>query len=92
MDPLEDVLSLIGATSHLSASMSAGGAWAVRFAPPAGVKSPSLWGTEARLREMFPQAEIAAKTRQFAFRYRSAAHWVQVFRDFVVSKAQRWPS
>lgn len=38
MDPLEDVLSLIGATSHLSAGMSAGGAWAVRFEPPAGVK------------------------------------------------------
>ncbi|MEU4482484.1 AraC family transcriptional regulator [Micromonospora sp. NPDC023966] len=38
MDPLEDVLSLTRATSHLSASFSAGGRWGVRFDPPAGVK------------------------------------------------------
>jgi AraC-like DNA-binding protein len=35
---LEDVLALTRATSHLSAGMSAGGRWAVRFDPPAGVK------------------------------------------------------
>ncbi|MDG4798286.1 AraC family transcriptional regulator [Micromonospora sp. WMMD1082] len=38
MDPLEDVLALVGATSHVSAAMSAGGRWAIRFDPPAGVK------------------------------------------------------
>ncbi|MDZ5443573.1 AraC family transcriptional regulator [Micromonospora sp. 4G57] len=38
MDPLEDVLSLLDATGHVSAAMSAGGRWAVRFPPPAGLK------------------------------------------------------
>ncbi|MEE6261773.1 AraC family transcriptional regulator [Plantactinospora sonchi] len=38
MDPLDEVLALLGTTSRLSASMVAGGRWAVRFAPPAGVK------------------------------------------------------
>ncbi|MFC4019227.1 AraC family transcriptional regulator [Micromonospora sp. GCM10011542] len=38
MDPLEDVLSLLAATGRLSSGMAAGGRWAVRFPPPAGVK------------------------------------------------------
>lgn len=52
--------------------------------PPAGLKSPALWGTEARLHELFgAQASlIRCKRRYFNFRYRSAEHWVQVFRDF----------
>jgi ubiquinone/menaquinone biosynthesis C-methylase UbiE len=52
--------------------------------PPAGVKSPSLWGSEARLRELFPAqyAAIATKTKQFVFRYRSPAHWLEVFRNY----------
>jgi ubiquinone/menaquinone biosynthesis C-methylase UbiE len=52
--------------------------------PPAGVKSPSLWGTEARLRELFPSAAatVSAQTRQFVFRYRSPAHWLEVFRTY----------
>jgi SAM-dependent methyltransferase len=52
--------------------------------PPAGVKSPALWGTEARLRDLFGErlATIAIEPRHFAFRYRSAAHWLEVFRTF----------
>ena len=52
--------------------------------PPAGLLSPALWGTEAHLGELFDPraAEIRCKRRLFNFRYRSAAHWVQVFRDF----------
>ncbi|MEN3539418.1 AraC family transcriptional regulator [Microbispora sp. ZYX-F-249] len=38
MDPLEDVLALLGTRAHLSTGMSAGGSWAVRFEPPDGVK------------------------------------------------------
>ncbi len=56
-----------------------------RYLPPAtGVKSPALWGTEARLRELFAAQidSIAIEPRQFAFRYRSAAHWLEVFRTF----------
>ncbi|MFI6760692.1 AraC family transcriptional regulator [Micromonospora sp. NPDC050417] len=38
VDPLEDVLALLGATSQISTAMAAGGRWAVRFDPPTGVK------------------------------------------------------
>jgi SAM-dependent methyltransferase len=52
--------------------------------PPAGLRSPALWGTEARLHELFGAGaqSIRAEKRVFNFRYQSAAHWVQVFRDF----------
>lgn len=52
--------------------------------PPAGVKSPALWGTEARLRELFGETldSVSIERRHFAFRYRSAAHWLEVFRTF----------
>ena len=55
-----------------------------KYVPPApGVQSPVLWGTDAHIRELFPDAgRIAQATRSFAFRYRSAHHWVQTFRDF----------
>ncbi|MFE9694920.1 cupin domain-containing protein [Micromonospora sp. NPDC005806] len=42
MDPLEDVLALVGATSHISAALAGGGRWAVSFDPPAGVKFNSV--------------------------------------------------
>ncbi|MFL9659696.1 AraC family transcriptional regulator [Streptomyces sp. PB17] len=38
MDPLEDVLTLLKTRSHLSASLVAGGRWAVRFDAPRVVK------------------------------------------------------
>ena len=50
--------------------------------PPAGLKSPALWGTKAHLAELFDGTQIRCERRLFNFRYRSAAHWVQVFRDF----------
>jgi len=52
--------------------------------PPAGIKSPALWGTEARLRELFGDrmGSIAIERREFVFRYHSAAHWLEVFRTF----------
>jgi SAM-dependent methyltransferase len=52
--------------------------------PPAGVKPPSLWGTETRLVELFgPQAaDIRTTHRMFNFRYRSAQHWIDLFRDY----------
>ncbi|WP_307872989.1 AraC family transcriptional regulator [Paractinoplanes ovalisporus] len=37
-DPLEDVLTLVGTSSSLSAGLVAGGDWAVSFAPAAAVK------------------------------------------------------
>ena len=51
--------------------------------PPAGLQSPALWGSKPHLATLFPQAaSIRGETRSFNFRYRSAAHFVQVFRDF----------
>ena len=52
--------------------------------PPAGVKSPALWGTEARLRELFGERldAMTIERRNFVFRYHSAAHWLEVFRTF----------
>ena len=48
--------------------------------PPAGVKSPALWGSKPHLDGLFgSQATIAATERQFTFRYRSPAHWLEVF-------------
>lgn len=51
-------------------------------APPAGARSPALWGTRARLVEMFEASSrsIAAAERDFVFRYRSVEHWLEVFR------------
>jgi SAM-dependent methyltransferase len=52
--------------------------------PVAGLKSPALWGTEPHLVELFgtQAAQIHCERRHFNFRYRSAAHWLQVFRDY----------
>ncbi len=52
--------------------------------PPAGVKPPSLWGVEAHLRSLFGEnaAEITVTKRVFNFRYRSPAHFIEVFRTW----------
>jgi SAM-dependent methyltransferase len=52
--------------------------------PPAGVKSPALWGTRGRIAEMFGDAAMSIETepRCFNLRYRSAEHFVDVFRTF----------
>jgi SAM-dependent methyltransferase len=52
--------------------------------PPAGVKSPALWGTKGRLEELFSAnaRNVIAASRDFTFRYRSPEHFVDVFRTF----------
>ena len=52
--------------------------------PPPGVQSPSLWGVESHLRELFADcaASIDIVPRRFNFRYRSAAHFIDIFRDW----------
>ena len=52
--------------------------------PPAGVKSPALWGTRGRLVELFGAAAISIETepRNFSFRYRSAKHFLEVFKTY----------
>jgi ubiquinone/menaquinone biosynthesis C-methylase UbiE len=50
--------------------------------PPAGLASPLLWGTEARLRELFADAiaDIQFTTRHYVFRERSAEAYVDYWR------------
>jgi hypothetical protein len=52
--------------------------------PPPGLKSPALWGTEPHIVALFgaQAADIRCVRRHFNFRYRSSAHWIQVFREF----------
>ncbi len=52
--------------------------------PPAGLKSPAMWGTEARLAELFPEevADLRVTRRHFVFRYRSPAHFLEIFRAY----------
>ena len=50
--------------------------------PPAGLKPPVLWGTAARLGELFPGHDINVSEQTFTFRYRSPEHWVDVFRSY----------
>jgi ubiquinone/menaquinone biosynthesis C-methylase UbiE len=52
--------------------------------PPPGAKSPALWGTEARLAEMFGASASAIKSerRDFMFRYRSPEHFLDVFKSY----------
>ena len=55
------------------------------YIPPAtGVRSPALWGTKARLDELFGKSarEIRTTSREFVFRYRSPMHWIDVFRTY----------
>ncbi|MDB5848959.1 MAG: Methyltransferase type 11 [Rhodoferax sp.] len=52
--------------------------------PPPDVLPPSRWGVEAHLQTLFGEraANIAVTKRIFNFRYRSAAHFIDVFRTW----------
>ena len=52
--------------------------------PPPGVQAPSLWGAEKHLQALFGDtaASMAVTPRIFNFRYRSAAHFIEVFRTW----------
>jgi len=53
-------------------------------APPAGVRPPAQWGSEARLHELFGTGAqtITVERRHFNFRYRSADDWLDAFRTY----------
>jgi ubiquinone/menaquinone biosynthesis C-methylase UbiE len=56
-----------------------------KYLPPApGAKSPARWGTRAGLSELFgaQAASIEATQRHFVLRYRSAEHWLDVFKTY----------
>jgi ubiquinone/menaquinone biosynthesis C-methylase UbiE len=52
--------------------------------PPAGALPPSRWGDEEQLQQLFADSKGPMKvSRQyFNFRYRSAAHFIEVFRTW----------
>ena len=51
-------------------------------APPAGIKSPALWGTEGRLGELFRGHQVKTSKQIFSFRYRSPRHWLEIFKTY----------
>jgi ubiquinone/menaquinone biosynthesis C-methylase UbiE len=56
-----------------------------KFLPaPTGAKSPALWGTRARIEELFGMAatSITVEKRNFSFRYRSPEHFLDVFKSY----------
>jgi ubiquinone/menaquinone biosynthesis C-methylase UbiE len=52
--------------------------------PPPGAKSPALWGTRARIVELFEPhaASVKSAQRNFVFRYRSPEHWLDLFKTY----------
>ena len=52
--------------------------------PPAGARSPALWGTRTRIAELFQThaTSVTSAQRNFVFRYRSPEHWLQVFKTY----------
>jgi hypothetical protein len=52
--------------------------------PPAGVASPLLWGTEAHVTTLLGTGidDLRTAPKDFVFRYRSAEHFVEVFRTW----------
>jgi len=58
--------------------------------PPAGLKSPALWGTRSRLDQLFAASarQIRVEQREFVFRYRTLMHWIEVFRSYYGPFAQ----
>lgn len=52
--------------------------------PPQGAASPARWGTRAAITEWFgtQASSIKVESRDFAFRYRSADHWLDVFKTY----------
>jgi SAM-dependent methyltransferase len=50
--------------------------------PPAGVKSPALWGSPERMAELFPGQKIETTKQIFNFRYKSPLHWLDIFRTY----------
>jgi ubiquinone/menaquinone biosynthesis C-methylase UbiE len=56
-----------------------------RYLPPApALRPPTEWGTEQRLNELFGDAisSMRSTKRSALFRYRSSAHWIQVFSTY----------
>jgi SAM-dependent methyltransferase len=60
------------------------GTVAAHVPPPAGLRPPGLWGTPEYLERLLGDAvqELRFTRREFVFRFRSAAEFVEVFRQY----------
>ena len=59
--------------------------------PPEGVPSPALWGLPERVAELLGgAARVQADVRQFVFRYRSPADFVDTFSSFYGPIVKAW--
>jgi ubiquinone/menaquinone biosynthesis C-methylase UbiE len=52
--------------------------------PPAGIKSPALWGTREWMEKAFraEASSLVTEPCNFVFRYRSAQHFLDIFRQY----------
>jgi ubiquinone/menaquinone biosynthesis C-methylase UbiE len=55
-----------------------------RVPPQAGLQSPARWGVPTHLAEWFHESStrIHVQPQMFVFRYKSAEHWLDVFRSW----------
>lgn len=58
--------------------------------PPPGVPSPLAWGTEDHLHQTLEGCDVDVTRRSFTFRYRSARHWFETFRDYYGPTNRAW--
>jgi SAM-dependent methyltransferase len=51
--------------------------------PPAGLRSPALWGTKDRLNELFDTDSSAIEINRatYVWRYKSPRHWLELWRE-----------
>lgn len=63
-------------------------------APPAGIASPLLWGTEAHLARLFGDqvAKASSRERVYTFRFTSAQEYVAIFRRWYGPTLQAFES
>jgi SAM-dependent methyltransferase len=59
--------------------------------PPAGITPPVRWGDPEFVQELFgAEADLESRTRMFAFRFRSAEEFFEVFKDFYGPTVKAW--
>ncbi|MET0287810.1 MAG: class I SAM-dependent methyltransferase [Polyangiales bacterium] len=50
--------------------------------PPSGAPSPLAWGDTTKVRALFADRTVSVTQREFNFRYRSAEHFIEIFRRY----------
>ncbi|MDN5870825.1 MAG: class I SAM-dependent methyltransferase [Nitrococcus sp.] len=52
--------------------------------PPVGLQPPALWGSEPYIVQLFGKeaGDIESERKHYQFRYKSPAHWIEIFREY----------